>query len=80
MTNEVAFALFFGLFGYKVAFTYYAAGIIIGLLVGVLIGILRLEKYFTPFIYEEGAALFNHKETKSFWILINDAKKCSNYY
>ncbi|OGI01439.1 MAG: hypothetical protein A2Y25_06280 [Candidatus Melainabacteria bacterium GWF2_37_15] len=45
ITNEVAFALFFSLFGYKIAFLYYGLGIAIGLLGGILIGSLKINNY-----------------------------------
>lgn len=50
LVNEVAIALFIGLFGLKVTLAYVSAGIFIGMLGGFIIGKLGLEKYVADFV------------------------------
>jgi uncharacterized protein len=69
VTNELAFAIFWGLFGYKIAFMYYTAGIIVGLVGGVSISLLNLEKYIQPYVYKE-SELIEHNHHKSFKDLV----------
>lgn len=52
MVNEVAVALLWGLFGFKVTATYVAFGVWLAILGGAVIGVLRLEKWVEPFIWE----------------------------
>ena len=77
ITNEVAFALFLGLFGYKIAFTYYASGIIIGLIGGPLIGLFRMDKYIEPFVYDEHSNLLSEHKHKTFITVLKEAKDSS---
>jgi len=77
MTNEVAFVIFLGLFGYKIALSYYGAGIIIGFIGGLLIGMLKPDKYLKSFIFEESSKLLNHHEKQTFKELIVEAKESS---
>jgi len=74
MTNEVAFILFLGLFGYKIAFIYYATSIIIGLICGVFIGMLKPDKYLKTFIPEHIVTENNHTENMNVKNLIIQAK------
>lgn len=53
ITNELAFAVFWALFGYKVAFGYYATGIIIGLLGGIVMGFVKTDSYLTSYTREK---------------------------
>jgi hypothetical protein len=52
MVNEVAVALLWGLFGFKVTATYVAFGVTLAIIGGSVIGLLRLEKWVEPFIWE----------------------------
>ena len=52
MVNEVAIVLLYGLFGWKVAATYVAAGLVLAVVAGWIIGRLRLEKHVEPFVFE----------------------------
>jgi uncharacterized membrane protein YraQ (UPF0718 family) len=52
MVNEVAVALLWGLFGFKVTATYVAFGVTLAIIGGSVIGMLRLEKWVEPFIWE----------------------------
>ena len=56
MVNEVALALLFGLFGWKVAALYLGTGLAIAIVAGWVIGRLRLEGWVEPWVYRvEGA-------------------------
>jgi uncharacterized membrane protein YraQ (UPF0718 family) len=57
LVNEVALALFIGLFGWKVTLIYAGAGIVIGMAGGFVLGKLKLEKYVEDYIWD----LKNHK-------------------
>jgi uncharacterized membrane protein YraQ (UPF0718 family) len=52
MVNEVAIVLLYGLFGWKVAAVYVAAGLLLAIVAGWLIGRLRLERYVESFVFE----------------------------
>jgi uncharacterized membrane protein YraQ (UPF0718 family) len=52
MVNEVAIVLLFGLFGWKVAAIYVAAGLVVAIVAGWIIGRLRLERYVEQFVFE----------------------------
>ena len=51
MINEVALALLFGLFGWKVAALYVGTGLVIAVAAGWVIGRLRLEGQVEPWVY-----------------------------
>lgn len=51
MVNEVALALLWGLFGWRIALLYVAAGLIVAIVSGVIIGKLKMEKYLAEDIY-----------------------------
>jgi len=51
MVNEVALALLFGLFGWKVATLYMGTGLAIAIVAGLVIGRLRLEGWVEPWVY-----------------------------
>jgi uncharacterized membrane protein YraQ (UPF0718 family) len=51
MVNEVALALLFGLFGWKVAGLYLATGLLIAFASGWVIGRLKLESWVEPWVY-----------------------------
>ena len=52
MVNEVALALLFGLFGWKVAALYLGTGLTIAIVAGWVIGRLKLERHVEPWVYE----------------------------
>ncbi|KAF0132965.1 MAG: permease [Candidatus Saganbacteria bacterium] len=49
MINEVALVLLWGLFGWKIAITYIASGLVIAVFSGFIIGRLKMEKYVEKF-------------------------------
>lgn len=51
MVNEVAMALLWGLFGFRVTAIYIGFGVSLAILGGIVIGLLRLEKWVEPFIW-----------------------------
>jgi len=55
MVNEVALALLFGLFGWRVAALYLGTGLAIAVISGWIIGRLRLERQVEPWVYENRA-------------------------
>jgi hypothetical protein len=52
MVNEVAVALLWGLFGFKVTATYVLFGVTLAIVGGAVIGALRLERWVEPFVWE----------------------------
>ncbi len=52
MVNEVALALLFGLFGWKVAGLYLGTGLLIAFVSGWIIGRLKLEAWVEPWVYQ----------------------------
>jgi len=56
MVNEVALALLFALFGWKVAVLYAGTGLAIAVVAGIVIGRLRLEGWVEPWVYKVRAA------------------------
>ncbi|GEM_PF-2019805 len=52
MVNEVALALLFGLFGWKVAGLYLGTGLLIAFASGWIIGRLKLESWVEPWVYQ----------------------------
>jgi uncharacterized membrane protein YraQ (UPF0718 family) len=52
MVNEVAIVLLYGLFGWKIAAVYVAAGLTLAIVAGWVIGRLRLERWVEPFVFE----------------------------
>lgn len=81
ITNELAFAIFWSLFGYKIALLYYTAGIIIGLTGGIIIGALNPDKYIQPLIAEEKIKLEQKPINKNFKEIINAAnQKSLNFF
>jgi hypothetical protein len=56
MVNEVALALLFGLFGWKVAALYLGTGLLIAIVAGWVIGRLKLERHVEPWVYQVHAS------------------------
>jgi hypothetical protein len=52
MVNEVALALLFGMFGWRVAGLYLATGLLVAIISGVIIGRLKLERYVEDFVWQ----------------------------
>ena len=52
LVNEVAVVLLYGLFGFKIAALYVAAGVTIAIVAGTILGRLHLERWVEPFVYE----------------------------
>lgn len=50
LVNEVAIALFIGIFGLKATLIYVSSGIILGMFGGFILGKLKLEKYLSPWV------------------------------
>jgi hypothetical protein len=54
LINEVAVALFIGLFGWKITALYVAAGVLVGVLGGMILGHMKLERFVAPFVRSSG--------------------------
>lgn len=52
LINEIAIALFVGIFGWKITLFYIAAGLSIGILGGFVLGKLKMEKYVEDFVWK----------------------------
>ncbi len=52
MVNEVALVLLWGLFGWKIAVIYMAAGLLVAIVAGMVIGRLKLEKWVEEYVYK----------------------------
>jgi uncharacterized protein len=52
LVNEVALALFLGMFGWKVTLTYAVSGILLGTLLGWALGKFRLERYVEDWVWK----------------------------
>ena len=52
MVNEIALALLFGLFGWRIALIYMSTGLFIAILTGVVIGRLNMEHQVEDWVYE----------------------------
>lgn len=50
LVNEVAIALFVGMFGFKATLIYVTSGILLGVIGGFVLGKLKLEKYLTDWV------------------------------
>jgi len=64
LINEVAIALFLGIFGWQVTLLYIAAGIVIGMVGGVILGKLKMEKYVEDFVWKVHAQKQNLEQKK----------------
>jgi len=68
MVNEVALALLFGLFGWKVAALYAGTGLLIALVAGWVIGRLKLESWVEPWVYAIPAGDAGGSLAKLSWV------------
>ena len=67
MVNEVALALLFGLFGWKVAALYLGTGLAVAIVAGWVIGRLRLERHVEPWVYQMSAGETGLPEHRTTW-------------
>lgn len=67
MVNEVALALLFGLFGWKVAALYLGTGLAVAIVAGWVIGRLRLERHVEPWVYQMSAGDAGLAEHRTTW-------------
>jgi len=67
MVNEVALALLFGLFGWKVAALYLGTGLTVAIVAGWVIGRLRLERHVEPWVYQMAAGEAGLPEHRTTW-------------
>lgn len=74
LVNEVALALFVGLFGWKVTLLYAGAGILIGMVGGFVLGKLKLEKYVEDYVWDIKTQknLAENKKQKISWQLLKN--------
>lgn len=74
MNNEIAIAMLFGIFGFKVAFLYILFGLSVAIIGGYVIGRLNLDKYVLINVqYNDNLAVFDNQ--LSIKDRINDAKE-----
>lgn len=64
LINEVAIALFLGIFGWQVTLLYIAAGVLIGMTAGFVLGKLNMEKYVEDFVWKVHAQKQNQMEVQ----------------
>jgi len=67
MVNEIALALLFGLFGWKVAALYAGTGLAIAVVSGLVIGRLHLESWVEPWVYRVKASAGEPTEEALTW-------------
>lgn len=67
MVNEVALVMLFGLFGWRIALLYAAAGVAIAIVAGWVIGALRLERYVEDFVWKIGVGAGQNESSKLSW-------------
>ena len=64
MVNEIAVVLLWGLFGWKIALIYVAAGLSIAVLGGFIIGRLKLEKWVEEYVFKVRALRLEQNQEK----------------
>jgi uncharacterized membrane protein YraQ (UPF0718 family) len=64
LVNQVAVAMFIGLFGWKVTLVYITAGILIGVVGGYVLGKLKVEKYVEDFVWKVQSQQNNSSKEK----------------
>ena len=64
LINEVALALFVGMFGMKITIFYVIAGILVGMIGGFILGKLHLEKYVEEFVWKVKGQKHERKNKK----------------
>ena len=61
LVNEVAIAIFLGMFGLKTTLIYVISGVVLGTLGGFVLGKLKLEKHLSPWVHD----ILNKAQTES---------------
>jgi uncharacterized membrane protein YraQ (UPF0718 family) len=56
LVNEVALVLLYGMFGWKIALAYVAAGLSIAIVAGLALGRMHVERWVEPFVFETTVA------------------------
>ena len=73
LVNEIAVAMFIGIFGLKITLIYVSAGILIGMVGGWVLGKLKMEKYVEEFVWKvdvhDGVVVENKKNNFSMQFL-----------
>ncbi|MFA7273020.1 MAG: permease [Crocinitomicaceae bacterium] len=64
LVNEVAIALFFGMFGLKITLIYILSGVILGMFSGIILEKLKLERFLTPWV--QGVIENAERESEAF--------------
>lgn len=69
MVNEVALALLFGMFGWKIAALYFAFGIVVAMLAGLILTRMKLERYLEDWVLniQRGAAAASSTQVQPSW-------------
>jgi hypothetical protein len=68
LVNEVALAMLFGLFGWRVALLYVAAGLTIAVVAGLILGrVPRVEGWIEPFVFETPAVITGSDGGRPTW-------------
>lgn len=62
LVNEVAIAMFVGIFGFKATILYVSSGILLGIIGGYVLGLLKLEKYLSSWVQNLLAKAEKEKE------------------
>jgi len=73
MNNEIAIALLFGLFGWKVTLVYIGFGLLVAILGGMLIGRMKMEKYILLDVKEMDGELDEVKISLAFKTRVKEA-------
>jgi hypothetical protein len=80
LINEIAVAMFLGIFGFKITAIYVASGIILGMFAGMLLGKLNQEDYLADWVKENlknstARSEVQLSDDKTFWDRISDASR-----
>ncbi len=73
LVNEVAVAMFLGLFGWKATLIYASSGILLGMVGGYILGKLKLDRYLSDWVqqiqhYAQPGAAIDYEEDKSSFV------------
>jgi uncharacterized membrane protein YraQ (UPF0718 family) len=75
LINEIAIALFLGIFGWKITLLYIAAGMTIGMIGGFILGKLKMEKYVEEFVWKSEQKFKSKTEEKTLKEALPDISK-----
>ena len=78
LVNEIAVAMFLGIFGFKITAIYVGSGIVVGMIAGMILGKLHLEEYLADWVKEILKNSTTRRETsftenKTFWDRVSTA-------